>query len=343
MANPLVWGCAIMDKSTAKLPATALNMNGTGPWKQTMYRPNSQLAFSQYSEYWGTKTVSKALDIVYMPSSQSQVNSLQSGKVDLIFPGEPGAKSLATTKGVTVKQVGSDSTIFLQINNLSKPFDNQKVRQALALAFDRQKLADQAYHGAARPSVYVPPEISWAVPIAQLPYSQPDVAKAKALLAEAGYPNGFTTSLMYINAYDPGTNDLVAAMQTQLAAIGITVTLQPLQATAWNDKLLNANYTLSWNAQSYYSNPFQYIQPAPGRQGPVPASLQKLLDAALNAGSQTEYEAALQAVENEEATLVYPTVTLLASNSFVAYNTQLTGVAGSSSGSREFLAQVAHK
>ncbi|MEV8631371.1 ABC transporter substrate-binding protein [Streptosporangium sp. NPDC051023] len=342
MANPLVWGCAVMNKKAATSSKAAVNMVGTGPWKQESYRANSELKLTRFDGYWGAKTKSERLNILYVPNVSTQVSNLQADKVDLVFPDVAGAKALTESGKVTVDKAATDSTIFLQVNNLTKPFDDKRVRQALALALDRNSLAQQAYSGAARSSVYIPPGTSWAPKPADLPNSTQDIEKAKQLLREAGHPDGFSTSLMYISGYDPGTNNLVAAMQDQLAKVGIKVELEPLEGAAWGDKLVNAKYALSWNAQSYYSNPFQYVQPADGRQGPVPDSLQKLLDAALKAENQEAYQQALIAIEKEEAEEVYPTLTLLATDMFVAYKKGLSGVTVPPSQSRTFLSQVGH-
>jgi len=342
MANPLVWGCAIMSKKAATTGSPATQMVGTGPWEQASYRADSELRLKRYDDYWGTKTASKSLDILYMPKVATQVSNLEAGKVDLIFPDAASAGGLKNKSDLAVSKVNTDSTIFLQVNNLAKPFDNELVRQALALAVDRNQLAEQAYNGAARPSAYIPPDTPWAPPVEQLPFSTPNIAEAKKLLAKAGYPHGFSTTLMYISGYDLGTDDMMALMQAQLAKAGIKVKLVPLEGGAWGDRLTSAKYDLSWNAQSYYSNPFQYIQPAEGRQGPVPASLNKLLDAALNAKGQDAYHQALVAIEKEEARTVYPTITLLATDMYAAYAKDLTGVEVPPSQSRTFLAQVKH-
>ncbi len=340
MANPLVWGCAILSKKAGESANLGLKMVGTGPWTQSSYQSNVELKMTRFTDYWGKKTAVKDLDVLYVPNASTQVSDLNAGKVDLILTDGSHAKSLSDSAKVAVTKIVSDSTVFLQINNLSKPFDNQLVRQALALAVNRDELASKAYQGAATASVYVPPGSDWAPSPDKLVNSQQDVAKAKALLAQAGYPNGFSTSLMYISGYDPGTNDLNAQLQSQLAAVGIKVKLEPLQVATWGDKLVKANYALSWNAQSYYSNPYQYVQPAEGRQGPVPASLQALLDSALKADSVSAYQAAIVAIEKEEATLVYPTITLLAMDTFVAYNKHLGEVSVPSSLTRQFLAAV---
>ncbi|MFI6284608.1 ABC transporter substrate-binding protein [Streptomyces sp. NPDC051018] len=341
MANPLVWGCAVMNKKAATADKMATRMVGTGPWQQDSYRPNSELKLKRFDDYWGDKTASEQLTVLYVPSTSTQVNDLRAGKVDLIFTATSSAKTLSSSDKLAVKNVPTDSTIFLQVNNLTKPFDNLKVRQALALALDRKGLADHAYSGdGARPSVYIPDSNSWAPKPAEVPNSTQNIAKAKQLLKEAGFPNGISTELMYISAYDPGTNDLVATLQAQLAKAGIKIKLDPLEVGAWADRLGEAKYALSWNAQSYYSNPYQYVAPAEGRQGPVPAPLKKLLDDALGAADPAAYEKALVEVQKWEAENVYPTITLLATNLLVAHEKELSGVDMPASQSREFLARV---
>src|SRR5699024_11109001 len=102
----------------------------------------------------------------------------------------------------------------------------------------------------------------------------------------------------------------------------------------------NARHQLSWNAQSYYPNPYQYVAPVPGRQGPVPEELQKEIDKARAATSEEEYHQALTEVAEKEAELVYPTLTLLATDMFVAYHDGVSGVAVPPSESRTFLTDV---
>lgn len=337
MANPLVWGCAILSDQSDDGLATA--MIGTGPWTQSAYEPGTSLSLQRNDDYWGDPTASEQLSILYMPSMATQVSNLKAGKVDLIFPDQTSAGSLEK-EGFSVESTPTDSTIFLQINDTKAPFDNPAVRQALALAFDRDQLAEQAYGGAARASGYLPPGLEWAPAPAELPNYTQDAAKSKELLAGAGFPDGVSAKLMYIGAYDYGTNDLLASMQDQLAQAGFQIELEPLEGATWGDRLTSLDYDLSWNAQSYYSNPYQYIAPAPGRQGPVPDSLQQLLDAALAADSQEAYQEALIAVEKHEAEIVYPTLTLLATDAFVAHPEGVTGVSVPSSQSRAFLAGV---
>jgi ABC-type transport system substrate-binding protein len=271
-----------------------------------------------------------------MPTMATQVANFKAGKVDVIFPDQGSVAELKSQ----VTTVHTDSTIFLQINNTLPPLNNPKVVQAVALAFDRKALADGAYPGAAQPSGYLPPGISWAPKPSELPNYTKDIAGAKRLLAEAGYPNGVKLDLMYITGYDPGTNDLVALMQNQLEQAGFKITLDPLEAAAWNEKLFAPSFGISWQKQSSYPNPYQYIAPAPGRQGPTPQKLQSAIDNALAAPTPGDFQKRLVDVSKMEATMVYPTVTLLAVDAFVARSKSIDGPTMSSDESRGFLAGV---
>lgn len=345
MASPLAYGCSILSQKGIKSGNLATQMDGTGPWQEIAYSPQSSLTLKRFASYWGPKTKSAELRVLYVPESTTQVTDLQSGSVDLVLPPESAAKALASRSGITVKAVPSDVTVFLDINNHIAPFNNLLVRRALAVGIDRASLAQIAYVGAAVPSAYVPPSYSWAAKLKDLPYSQYKPSEAKALLAKAGYKSGLPITIKYIVNYDPGTNSLMAQMQSQLDAVGFRVTLDPLQVAAWLEQTnTNADFTLSWNEQTYYSDPYSYVAVPAYRYGPgkgnIPAALQKLTGAMLKAKTAAQYQAGIVSVEKWEAENVYPTITLLALKQYVAYRGHLTGVNVPASGSMEFLASV---
>ena len=338
MGNPLVWGCAIMSES-AQDANLDTEMIGTGPWVQTEYKTDTQLTLERNSDYWGEGTKAQELSVLYMPSMSTQIGALNAGEVDIIFPDQGSVEGLQEN-GFTVDQVETDSTVFLQVNDSKEPFSDPAARRALALSIDRQALADLAYGESARPSSYLPPSLAWAPEIDSLTNHQYDSEQAKQILQAAGYTESVPLELIYISGYDPGTNDLVATLQSQMNEAGFDVTLKPMEAAAWSEMKNNARHQLSWNAQSYYPNPYQYVAPVPGRQGPVPEELQKEIDKARAATSEEEYHQALTEVAEKEAELVYPTLTLLATDMFVAYHDGVSGVAVPPSESRTFLTDV---
>ena len=113
------------------------------------------------------------------------------------------------------------------MNVTKKPFDNLKVRQAINYAINKEALAKVAFNGYATPAEGVAPQgVDYAVKMAPWPY---DVAKAKQLLAEAGYPNGFETELW--SAYNHTTaQKVIQFLQQQLAQVGIKAKIQALEA-----------------------------------------------------------------------------------------------------------------
>lgn len=345
MASPIDFGCAIINKQAAEAGGLASKMVGTGPWTQVSYEPNVQIVLKRNTRYWGPKTKAARLDVQWVPEGTTQVTDLEAGRVDLILPSKAGADSLAGAAGVTVKAIPSDTTIFLMLNANTAPFNNVDARRAVAVALDRSALAKIAYAGGAVPSGYIPPSYAWATPISKLPYSQYDPTEAKQLLTEAGYPHGLTTTIKYIDNYEPDTNALLAQMQSELAAVGIRATLVPLQVAAWIAETNTAdNFQLSWNEQGYYSDPYLYVAVSSYRIGPgkgeVPAALQGLISKALDAPNVKSYEQDLNAVASYEASQVYPQITLLAEKAYVAYRTDLSGVSVDASGSTNFLAKV---
>jgi ABC-type transport system substrate-binding protein len=165
-------------------------------------------------------------------------------------------------------------------------------------------------------------------------------------MTAAGYPNGVTVTLQYINGYDFGTNSLVALEQSELAAVGINVTLVPEDAATWvaNSETSYTNFTLGWNEVPYQADPAIYVQVfgfeyGTGK-GEIPAALTTLTSKALAAPSTTAFEKDINAIETYEDNNVYPRLELLTVNNFVAYKKGMTGVSVPESGSPVFLANV---
>lgn len=342
-ADPDADGCNILSKTAGQSGILATKMVGTGPWEQVSYQPDSYIKLARFNQYWGPKTKTANLEVLYVPESTSQITDLQAGTADIIEPTPAGVASLTHAANITVQTVPSDVTVFLEINEARPPFNNLDLRRAVSVALDRASLASIAYSGAAVPSGYVPPTYGWATPVNDLPYSQYNPAEAKHLIALAGYPHGnVPITLSYISDYDFGTNSLVAQMQSELNAVGFTATLVPMEVAAWLDETnTKQDYQLNWNEQSYYPDPYFYVN-VPSRRIPPPvlAPVQALQEKILDATSVQAYEADINALQKEEATLVYPTITLLAEKAYVAFRTDVSGVDVGANGSLNFLANV---
>src|SRR5258708_415068 len=153
---------------------------------------------------------------------------MQTGEAHFTFPlPYEQAETLKTKPELDVVAAPSIVLRYLSMNTQQKPFDNPKVRQAIAYAINKEALAKVAFNGYAAPAEGIAPEgVEYGVKIGPWRY---DVAKAKQLMTEAGYPNGFETELW--SAYNHTTAQKVTQfLQQQLGQIGIKTKITLLEA-----------------------------------------------------------------------------------------------------------------
>lgn len=206
---------------------------GTGPFKFVSWTKGDRVALAANPDYWNKK-VTLGLDKAtfrFIADPQAQAAALKSGDVDAFpefaapelvdsFKDDP---KLATVIGNTELKVVAG------MNNARKPFDDKRVRQALMLALDRATIIDGARSGFGTPigSHYTPNDRGYLDLTGVHPY---DPEKARALLAEAGYPSGFSFTIKVPQmAYAPSSAQV---MQAMFAEIGVTMTIEPTEFPA---------------------------------------------------------------------------------------------------------------
>lgn len=236
----------------------AFNPVGTGPftfveWKQTDY-----VKGKKFDGYW-KKGYPKVDTITWKPVLENSTRAamLQTGEADFAFP-LPYEQADALKKNVKLDLVASPSIVtrYISFNMLQKPFDNLKVRQAINYAINKEALAKVAFNGYAFPAEGVVPQgVKYAHKMAPWPY---DPKKARELLKEAGYANGFETVLW--GAYTTTTTQkTLQFVQQQLAQVGIKITvlaLEPGQRTDWVQAAPDAKtakvrmYYAGWSAST---------------------------------------------------------------------------------------------
>jgi peptide/nickel transport system substrate-binding protein len=128
----------------------------------------------------------------------------------------------------------------LGINTTRPPFDDVRVRQALSLAINREVALNTVLFGEGLVSGPIPPTLGdWAVPTSDLPYFQQDLDQAKELLAEAGYPDGFTFTIV-ASPFFPEFVSIALVLQDQLKEIGITTEIDQAEwgnfLTMWRER-----------------------------------------------------------------------------------------------------------
>ena len=205
---------------------------GTGPFRFVSRAAQENLVLERFDDYWGEKAKLKTVTFKIIENPSTLVLSLKSGAVDLC----------SHLTAVQAAELGDDFEILegtmnlvqaVYLNNAVEPLNNLKVRQAMSYAIDRSQimlyLADG--RGTAVGSSIYPAFGKYFMP-ELVDYYQYDPQKAKSLLAEAGYPNGFDLEITVPSAYQPHM-DTATVVVEQLRAIGINASIKAVEWSAW--------------------------------------------------------------------------------------------------------------
>jgi len=214
---------------------------GAGPFKVTSLDPDAQLVLGRNDSYNGPKPKISNVDVSIVTNDNTRVLQLQGGQVDVI-ENPPGnlLKQLSANPKLRVDLFPSTRVDFLQVPLKSKPFEDVRVRQAVKAAIDLDAMNTLAYQGNATPANTFFPykSLFWAESIAE---PKPDLAKAKQLLTEAGYPDGFKTNVVAVSGDAAGQAQAVV-IKDDLAKVGIDVTITSFeQSTAYTNERSGTN------------------------------------------------------------------------------------------------------
>lgn len=194
---------------------------GTGPFVFESWTAGSDVRLSRNEDYWGEPAKVENVIIRGIPEGTVRAIELETGGADLVYNIEPNDElRLEGTPGIKLDKYQTLSNSYIGFNVQKEPFDNKLVRQAVNYALDNQAVVDYIYTGQAVPNLGPLPPLVWGFSDDVKNYEY-NPEKAKELLAEAGYPDGFKTTIW--------TNDnpqrmMIAEMfQADLAEVGIDV------------------------------------------------------------------------------------------------------------------------
>lgn len=202
---------------------------GTGPYALEQWNQTDFVKVKKFDGYW-KKGEPKLDTITWRPvvDNNTRAAMLQTGEADLAYP-VPYEQAALLEKNSKLQLVTSPSILqrYISFNVTQKPFDNLKVRQAINYAINKQALIKVAFAGYAVPAEGpLPANIEFSAKYQPWPY---DPAKARELLKEAGYPNGFSTTLW--SSHNSSTaQKVIQFAQQQLAQVGIKVTVTAFDA-----------------------------------------------------------------------------------------------------------------
>lgn len=233
----------------------ATNIMGTGAYKVKEWHIGEHLIIEANPDYWGEQPQIKEIKFVTMPEANARLMGVQAGDVNVASIPAANVKAALADENLTVYSQQSTSLHYLGMNHTNEYLSNKLVREAIYHAIDKQAIIDAALEGyGTAADCLVPPSIQGHN--SDIKGYEYDVEKAKALMAEAGYADGFDLEL----TYKTGSYDVQAQIiQAQLKEIGINLTLDGKESAAAAEKInggqsqMSLGYRGSSNAD-YYLN-----------------------------------------------------------------------------------------
>ena len=219
---------------------------GSGPYELAEWVKDDHITLRANPAY-RPQAVYSTVVIRDIPDQATSVLELQKGDIDGLSDLRPDdAANLGKQPGVTIYRQPSNNVSYLAMNIDKKPFGDKRVRQAIAYAIDVPAIVRAFYPtGGMVADEWLPPGMLGNNPSVRA-YSH-DIAKAKALLASAGFANGFSTELYFGTAprpYMPEPQRVAEAIQADLKQIGINVTLQPFEWAVYLSKIKNFEHPM---------------------------------------------------------------------------------------------------
>jgi len=258
----------VQDFAAGETNYAVLNTNGTGPYTLTSREVDVRSVMTYFDGWWGEKPA--VTEIVYLPitDSATRVAALLSGDVDVVqdVPVQD-IERLSGSAGFKVETGPENRVIYfgykfgeepLRSSNVtdSNPFNSPLVREAMELALDRDAIMEVVMRGNSIPTgVATPPFVNgWTAELDA--YPTPDIEKAKALMAEAGYPDGFSVTLDTPNNRYVNDEAISTAYVGMLGQIGIQVSLASRPVAEHSPIILNNEsdfYLLGWGVPTFDS------------------------------------------------------------------------------------------
>jgi len=208
----------------------------SGPYVLQSWQPGNQWVLAANPNFYGAKPKIKKIIFKVIPDASTRLALLRSGSVDMTYEiATKDISSLQQDPNVKVQRYPSRFVVFLGMNSKLKPFNNVKVRQAISYATPYTTILNQVLNGYGR-------QLTSPIPFGTLTHTaqffryKTNYAKAKQLLAQAGYANGFTTTLTVANDVGEAKETAVWVKQS-LANIGITVNIQQMPSAAFTGEL----------------------------------------------------------------------------------------------------------
>ncbi len=230
---------AIIPASNATPETTPI---GTGPYKYVSSSPQENFIVTRFDDYWGDAAFIKDVTFKIEANADAIVMDLEGGSIDM-YARVTSTQASQLSDQFEVYEGTMNLVQALYINNAEKPFDDVRVRQALCYAISPQEIMDYVSDGAGAEigSAMFPSFTKYFLPELNDTYNT-DLDKAKELLSEAGYPDGFEFTIQVASNYTQHV-DTAQVISEQLKKIGVTANIQEIEWNTWlSDVYSNRQY-----------------------------------------------------------------------------------------------------
>ncbi len=230
---------------------------GTGPYYVENWERGESLTLSRYDDYWGNAAMSQTLVFRWNAEGAARLNELRAGTVDGIDnPSPDDYADIRADESLVLYDRPGTNIFYIGLNNFHPPLDQLEVRQALAMAVDRQRLVDNFYPaGSIVATQFMPPTIFGFTP--EVDWYEFNPEQARQMLEDAGLGDGFTLELAYRDVFrsylpEPGlvATDIKAQLEENLGGL-VTVNITVMESGAFIDASDAGElqiYLLGWGA-----------------------------------------------------------------------------------------------
>lgn len=227
---------------------------GTGPYKLKSLSGSDSITLERFDGYWGGKPYLDEIEFVVVREDATRVTMLETGQADAIVnvPAQD-IERLKKDSRLRIRVDPSNRVCHIGLNCLKKPFADARVRQALNYAIDREAIVKSVLQGVGRPADSVIAPVTWGHAAVSKYRYDPD--RARQLLAEAGYPQGFETTLWTPQGRYFMDKQTAVAVQGQLEKVGVKARLETFDWSTYLAKLRyppetseSEMYLLAWES-----------------------------------------------------------------------------------------------
>ncbi|MFW5688500.1 MAG: glutathione ABC transporter substrate-binding protein [Spirochaetota bacterium] len=197
---------------------------GTGPYEMVEWNRGESISLEVNDGYWGDVPAIPNVNFTFIPESSALIVALETGTIDAMMRVPPQEVArLEADPDIEIVRESSVRTVYIGFNNVKEPFDDARVRQALNYAVDKEAIVNGLFEGFTVSDAPVVPAVFGHESVGPYEYNP---QRARELLAEAGYPNGFEMTIHHPTGRYPLDSTVAEVVQDQLSAVGIDVTLE---------------------------------------------------------------------------------------------------------------------